>query len=66
MPEQRTKGLSPKVWVPVAVGILAIATQWLITGEFDRVETGQTILTAGYAVIGFLAGPGFVVDKVKR
>lgn len=59
----RTQGISPKVWVPTAVGVLAIIVHWVATGEFNRTELAESVSVAGYALIGYLAGPGEVIDE---
>lgn len=49
--------LSPKVYVPFFLAALAIAVQWIVTGTFDRVEVGESVLAAGYALVGLTAPP---------
>lgn len=47
------RSLDPKVWKPTALAVVAIVAQVILTGEFDRAEMAQAILTLGYAVTGF-------------
>lgn len=49
--------LSPKVYVPLVLAVVAILVQWFVTGSFDKAELGQAILVAVYAVVGIGVKP---------
>lgn len=57
-PSRRARARSllpvPKVLVPAAAGLVAMAASWVATGEFNRLELSQLVLTAGYAAIGWV------------
>lgn len=61
---QYSLGISPKVWAPVALQLLALLVNWAASGEFDRVEVSQALLAAGTAIVGYLAGPGYVAGVI--
>lgn len=60
MTEVRTRGISPKVWAPVAVQLAALIVSLIASGEFDRTELAQLVGVALTALIGYMASPGDV------
>lgn len=62
----KTRGISPKLYVPLLAEVLAIFVHWIATGEFDRVEVAASVFTAGQATLAWIAGPGDVVVEGTR
>ena len=52
----------PKIWVPFALGVIALAAKWVATGEFNREEVAALVTLAGYAGIGYVVPDGPVVE----
>lgn len=44
----------PKIWIPFALGCIAIAAKWVASGEFDREEAAALVTLGGYAAIGYV------------
>ena len=57
----RTRGISPKVWAPVAGLVATFVVNLIASGEFDRTELAQLVAVGLSAVIGYFASPGDVV-----
>jgi hypothetical protein len=52
--------ISPKVWAPVALQIVAFLVNLIASGDFDRTELAQLVGLALTAVVGYFASPGDV------
>jgi hypothetical protein len=53
----------PKIWIPFALGVIAILVQGIATGEFDRVEISEAAAVGLYALIGWSVPDPNVVNS---
>lgn len=60
--------ISPKVYVPFVLGLVALAIHWFATGEFSEVELYGLISAFAYAAFGIAAppAPGVKQAEVER
>lgn len=61
-------GLSPKVFDPLVVAVLAIVANWVISGAFDTGELRLAVVAVLYGIVGIGAPvlPGVELEDVKR
>lgn len=57
-----TVGISPKVWAPAAMQLVALLVTTIEAGAITRVQIGQAVLLIGTTLIGYIAGPGYATD----
>lgn len=57
---RKTRGISPKVWLPVSAQATALLVNLIASGHFDRVELSQLAALGLTAFFGYLANPGQV------
>jgi hypothetical protein len=57
----------PKVLIPCALLLIAIAVKFIVTGDLDRAEIGAAVGTGLYAAIGYSTPPTYAgVKKVAK
>lgn len=47
----------PKVYIPFLSGLIAVASQVVATGQFDRTQLAQLVIVGGWAILGYAAPP---------
>lgn len=55
-----TIGFSRKIAAVVAAQLIALGTNWIVSGSFSKVELAQALTALGTALVGFLAPPNDV------